>query len=88
MLLVPSDWSSRDQGLQRCRYRYRYRRTGISLPTPIPTRGIGDMTILNKDHYQTFAEERLGQYLEFTEHTKHYLHIMSMFVPLYLYYYT
>ena len=29
--------------------------TGISLPTPIPIRGIADMTILKKDNYYAFA---------------------------------
>ena len=50
--------------------------TGISLPTPIPIRGIADMTILKKDTYYAFAtaEEPLGPYLEVTEHTKQYLH--------------
>ena len=57
--------------------------TGISLPAPIPIRGIADMTILKKDNYYAFATTEViltPYYLEVTEHTKHYLHIMSMFV--------
>ena len=48
----------------------------ISLPTPIPIRGIADMTRRKTDNYYAFAtaEEPRGPYLEVTEHTKHYLH--------------
>ena len=60
--------------------------TGISLPTPIPIRGVADMTVLKKKNYYAFAaaEEPLSPYLEVTEHTKHYLQ-MSMFVLCWCY---
>ena len=45
------------------------------------------MAILKKDHYYAFApaEAILTSYLEVTEHTKHYLYNMSMFVICWCY---
>ena len=57
--------------------------TGISLPAPIPIRGIADMAIRNYYVFAT-AEEPLSAHLDVTEHTKQYLH-MSLFVSCWCY---
>ena len=58
--------------------------TGISLSTPIPIRDIADMPIRNYYAFATAEELLRSDYLEVTEHTKHYLH-MSMFVLCWCY---
>ena len=57
------------------------------MPTTIPIHDIADMTIRKKDNYYAFAmtDEPLSPYLEVMEYTKHYLHIMSMFVLCWCY---
>ena len=57
------------EGLQRYRTGIGIGDTGISLPTPIPSRGIADMTVLEKDNYYAFAtaEAILTPYLKVTD---------------------